>query len=222
MEVTDLPLAQLLPAPWNPNEMDAAALGRLAASIGRFGMVLPLVVRPVSDQRFEVLGGNQRLRLYREQKLASAPCVVVHLDDMGARLLAQALNAVHGQDDLNKKAALIRDLLAAMPEEDVLAILPDTAEALRGLASIGQQSAASLAEALNIWEQARAVRLERVSFPFTAEQREVVEKAISKALPRVAAAEEPNRRALALVEICREWLRGSGVDGATQSGGDER
>ena len=206
MEVRDLPLDRLLPAPWNPNEMDEAALAHLAASIGRFGVVLPLVVRPVGGGRFEVIGGNQRLKLYREQGRAEAPCVVVCLDGVGARLLAQALNAVHGQDDLNRKAELIRELLRAMPEADVLAILPDTPEALRGMASLGPQPADALAEALTAWEEARQIRLERVSFPFARDQLEVVNAAIARALPRAGAGEEPNRRALALVLICREWL----------------
>jgi ParB family chromosome partitioning protein len=204
MEVLDLPIEYLLEAPWNPNEADEATLRRLAASIGRFGTVLPLVVRPLADG-YEVLGGNQRLSLYREQSVATVPCVEVRVDDTNARLLAQALNAVHGSDDLNRKAALVRDLLAAMPEADIVAILPDTAQALRGLAALGQQSV-ELDASLLAWEQAKQARLERVSFPFTPAQREVVEEAIARELPQVTASEEPNRRALALVGICRDWL----------------
>ena len=205
MEIVDIPLDLLREAPWNPNEADEATLTRLAASLGRFGTVLPLVVRPLDDA-YEVIGGNQRLRLYRQQGVATVPCVEVQADDVQARMLAQALNALHGQDDLNKKAALVRDLLAALPEAEVAAILPDTVESLRALASLGQATPQSLAEALTAWEKAKAVRLERLSFPFTPAQKEIVEEAIAQALPRVAATDEPNRRALALVEICRDWL----------------
>ncbi len=50
----------------------------------------------------------------------------VQADDARAPLLAQALNRVHGQDDLNKEAALVKDQLAAMSTEEVAAILPDS------------------------------------------------------------------------------------------------
>lgn len=204
MKVTDVLLDQLREAPWNPNEADEVTMRRLAASIGRFGTVLPLVVRPFGDV-YEVIGGNQRFRLYREQGVTIVPCVVVDLDEVQAKLLAQGLNAIHGVDDLNRKAALVRDLLARLPEDEVSAILPDSLEALRSLAHLGDQPG-SLAAGLGNWREREGARLERISFPFTPDQREVVEAAIIRALPRVQATDDPNRRALALVEVCREWL----------------
>ena len=45
-------------------------------------------------------------------------------DDTQARLLTQALHAIHGEDDLNRKAALVKDILAAMLAEEVAGILP--------------------------------------------------------------------------------------------------
>jgi ParB family chromosome partitioning protein len=204
MKVTDVLLDTLREAPWNPNEADEASMRRLAASVGRFGTVLPLVVRPFGDV-YEVIGGNQRLRLYREQGVTVVPCVVVDLDEVQAKLLAQGLNAIHGVDDVNRKAALVKDLLARLPEDEVSAILPDSLEALRSLAHLGDQLG-SLASGLGNWQGREGARLERVSFPFTPDQREVVEEAIARALPQVQATEEPNRRALALVEVCRGWM----------------
>ncbi len=142
------------------------------------------------------------------------PCVEVQADDTQARVLTQALNAIHGEDDLNRKAALVKAILAAMPAEEVSAILPETADALRGLASIGQASAESLGEQLAAWSEAQqaraAVKLHVTSFPFSEQQREVVEEAVARALPRVTGMEAPNRRALALVAVCTDWLHGQG------------
>ena len=200
-------------APWNPNEADEPTLRRLGASLQRFGIVVPLVVRALGDG-YEVLSGNQRLRVLREQGTGTAPCVEVQADDTQARLLTQALNAVHGADDLNKKAALVKEILAAMPAEEVAAILPETADALRGLASIRQTSPESLGEQLAAWSEAQqaraAVKLHVTSFPFSDQQKEVVEEAVARALPRVTRTDAPNRRALALVEVCRDWLTGRG------------
>ncbi|MDA8335038.1 MAG: ParB/RepB/Spo0J family partition protein [Peptococcaceae bacterium] len=209
MEVRDIPLEQLREAPWNPNEMDEATLRRLANSLGRFGAVLPLVVRPIEDG-YEVIGGNQRLVVCRQENMNTVPCVLVNLDDVQARLLAQALNRVRGEDDINRKAALVKQILSELPEEDVLAILPETASSLQALASLGQQTAGSLAAALSAWEKAKAVKLERVSFALDGDQIDVVEEAIDEALSQIDD-EGPNRRGAALALICTQWLGGSDV-----------
>lgn len=213
MEVLDVPTDLLREAPWNPNEADDATLRRLATSIGRFGTALPLVVRPL-DGAYEVLAGNQRLKVYRQQGVTTVPCIEVRADDAHARLLAQALNAVHGEDDLNRKAALVRDLLAAMDAEQMAAILPDTVEALQGLAGLGQSKAGDLAQHLTAWAAAEAikaqVKLHVTSFPFSNAQKKIVEEAVARALPRVAGTDAPNLRALALVEVCTDWLHGRG------------
>ena len=65
------------------------------------------MVRPIGNERYEVLAGNQRLRVLRELDVDSVHCVVVDLDDADARLLAQALNRIHGDDDLELRAARI-------------------------------------------------------------------------------------------------------------------
>jgi ParB family chromosome partitioning protein len=143
------------------------------------------------------------------------PCVEVQADDVQARLLAQALNAIHGQDDLNKKAALVRELLAAMDAEEVAAILPDGVETLRGLAALGQ-GGGDLGQQLAQWaatEAAKAqAKLHVTSFPFSDEQKAVIEDAIAKALalPAVARYDGPNKRAAALVHIAQEWSAGRG------------
>ncbi len=212
-EILEVPLDLLREAPWNPNEADEPTLRRLGASLQRFGIVVPLVVRALGDG-YEVLSGNQRLRVLREQGTATLPCVEVQADDTQARLLTQALNRIHGEDDLSKKAALVRDLLAAMSADEVAAILPDTVQAMQGLASIGQTSPASLGDQLAAWSQAQearaAVKLHVTSFPFSDQQKEIVEEAVARALPRVTGTEAPNRRALALVAVCTDWLHGHG------------
>ena len=48
MKVIELPLAQLVDATWNPNQMSLAMLNRLQVSIRRYGLVENLVVREIS------------------------------------------------------------------------------------------------------------------------------------------------------------------------------
>lgn len=211
MDITEIPLEQLHPAPYSPNEMDERMLRRLAASIGRFGSVLPLVVRPFSEG-FEVIGGNQRLRVYRQQQVQSIACIILPLDDTQARLLAQGLNALHGQDDPGKRIALLRDLMQAMRPEELASVLPESVESLRSFASLGEQSAESLGQQLAGWakvqEAKAAARLAVTSFSLGSDEKEAVERAIGLALPRFAETEGPNRRGLALGHICAEWAAG--------------
>jgi hypothetical protein len=60
-KVIDLPTKRLQEAPWNPNIMDEATLARLTTSIQRYGMLGNLVVRPLGNDSWQVLSGNQRL-----------------------------------------------------------------------------------------------------------------------------------------------------------------
>ena len=54
MKVIEIPLDKLREAPWNANQMDEAMLERLKESLRRYGLVGPLVVRPIG-QYYEVL-----------------------------------------------------------------------------------------------------------------------------------------------------------------------
>ena len=113
MDLKNRRLEQLYPATWNANRMDGAAISRLRESLARYGMVQNLVVRKLANANYEVLSGNQRLTVLRDLGYAEAPCVVVELDDARARLLAQALNRIQGEDDLGLRAELIRQVLEA-------------------------------------------------------------------------------------------------------------
>ena len=48
----DLPLAQIEAPAWNPNEMGEGLRSHLRRSIERFGNLVPLVVRLISESRY--------------------------------------------------------------------------------------------------------------------------------------------------------------------------
>ena len=152
MNLVEIPVQQLHGAPWNANHMDEGMMDHLRESVRRYGLVENLVVRPLGPGSYEVLSGNQRLRLLRELGMSTVPCFVVAVDDANARLLAQALNRVRGQDDLGLKADLVREVLKAVPEAEVMALLPESAGSLRSLASLGQET---MAVGLQSWQRAR-------------------------------------------------------------------
>jgi ParB family chromosome partitioning protein len=204
MEIIELPIETLKEAVWNVNQVDESMMQRLRVSITKYGLVQNLVVRQVAGG-YEVLSGNHRLKLLKELYITMVPCVVVDIDDAHARLLAQALNHIHGDDDLGLRAELIREVMQVLPEEEVLAVLPDTMDGLKGMASLGKETMAGY---LQNWEKARAVRLRNLVFKVTEEQLKCVEKAIERALPEARRHQgiSPNARGTALYLICKSFL----------------
>ena len=206
MKTVELAAADIEPAPWNSNEMDESMRSRLRASLRRFGMVVPLVVRRTGNGHYETVGGAHRLGIMQETGARTVPCIIVDADDAEARLLGQALNHVAGQDNPGLRAQVVRDLLNALPEDEVLSVLPDSAEGLQALASLGK---ADLAAHLEAWEKAQAARLKHLQFQLTETQLEAVDSAIKQALVQAGGANlsSPNRRGNALAVICGAYLR---------------
>jgi ParB family chromosome partitioning protein len=204
MEIIELPIEALKEAVWNVNQVDEAMMQRLRVSIGKYGLVQNLVVRQIAND-YEVLSGNHRLRLLHELLIKKVPCVVVDVDDAHARLLAQALNHVHGDDDLGLRAELIREVMQVLPEEEVLAVLPDTMDGLKGMANLGQETMTGY---LQNWEKARAARLRNLLFKLTSDQLKTVEAAVAQILPqaRLQQGINPNARGTALYLICKSFV----------------
>ena len=136
MTVVNIPLDRITPAPWNANRIDEPMRGRLAASLGRYGLVQPLLVRR-QGEGYETVAGAQRLAALRQDGAATAPCVVLDdLSDADARLLSVALNRIGGTDDPNALGAITREALAVLPAEVVQSILPQRMEHLNALADL--------------------------------------------------------------------------------------
>ena len=213
MNVVEITLECLHAADWSPNIMGATELAKLKTSVAIFDIVENMVVRPIAENIFEVLSGNQRLEVYRAMGLETVPCVVVDLGDAQSRLLAQTLNRLHGEDDLGLKAELVRTILAELPEAEVLNVLPETADSLRDLVDLGKQD---LSEQLRVWQRAQAARLKHLQFQLTDPQLEVIERALSLLIPEAkeARGDSPNVRGTALYLLCRTYLERNGAGAA--------
>lgn len=78
---------------------DEAALAELANSIAAQGVVQPIVVRPIGDERYEIVAGERRWRAAQRAGLKSIPAVVRTLDERGAMAVALVENIQ--REDLN-------------------------------------------------------------------------------------------------------------------------
>ena len=209
MQLVELPLSAIEDPDWNPNFMDELTRNRLRASIERFGLVVPLVVRQISGNRYETVGGAQRLAALSELGYDSVSCIVVKADDVEARLLAQALNRIQGEDDLGLKADALRRVLDVLPQEEVLSLLPETPESLQALASLGQ---IDMASHLKAWQKAQSARLRHLTFQLIPDQLELVEETLTRVMPeaREARGDSPNTRGTALYLLCKSYLEREG------------
>ncbi|MCC6535173.1 MAG: ParB/RepB/Spo0J family partition protein [Burkholderiales bacterium] len=96
----ELALDRLLPGRYQPrSRIDETALAELADSIRSQGVIQPIIVRPASDGRYEILAGERRWRAAAMAGLASVPVVVRHVPDRAA--LAMALIENIQREDLN-------------------------------------------------------------------------------------------------------------------------
>lgn len=77
----ELPLADVVPNPRQPRQVfDDDALAELVHSITTVGLLQPIVVRPTQDG-FELVAGERRLRASRLAGLTRIPALVRHTDD---------------------------------------------------------------------------------------------------------------------------------------------
>ncbi|MBM6550645.1 ParB/RepB/Spo0J family partition protein [Marinomonas ostreistagni] len=78
----------------NPNQLD-----ELANSIRNQGIMQPIVVRPLSEQRYEIIAGERRWRAAKIVGLDKVPVIVRHVEDADAVVLALIENIQ--REDLN-------------------------------------------------------------------------------------------------------------------------
>ena len=96
--LTDIPVADISPNPHQPRvHFDEESLIELASSIAQIGVLQPILVRPVADDRFELIAGERRWRAAGRAGLATIPAIVRTGDDLGSVEKALIEN-LHRQD----------------------------------------------------------------------------------------------------------------------------
>lgn len=115
-----IPLKDLVPNHWNPNQMDDMTFRALGESIEEFGSDLsPLLVRPLGD-KYQIIDGEHRFRWAKERKEKAFPCVVKELSDTQAKRLTQIMNRTRGKDDPSLLKELIDSLLSQIPPDEII------------------------------------------------------------------------------------------------------
>lgn len=108
----EVPVESIAPNPHQPrNYFDEEALATLTASIAELGVLQPILVREIGDDRFELIAGERRWRAAKRAGLPSIPVVVRAVDEVLS--LEQALVENLHREDLNplEEAAAYQQLM---------------------------------------------------------------------------------------------------------------
>lgn len=96
----ELPVDVIQRGKYQPRrDMEPEALQELANSIKAQGVMQPIVVRPISDKKYEIIAGERRWRATQLAGLSSIPVVVRDVSDEAA--IAMALIENIQREDLN-------------------------------------------------------------------------------------------------------------------------
>lgn len=96
----NLPVEYLQRGVYQPRqEIDESSLLELAESIEAQGIIQPIVVRPITDHKYEIIAGERRWRAAQLAGLAEVPVVIRELDDEAT--MAMALIENIQREDLN-------------------------------------------------------------------------------------------------------------------------
>lgn len=85
----ELPIDSIRPNPYQPRrEIEAEALGDLCASIKRYGLMQPIVVRQINACEYELIAGERRLRACKMAGKREIPAVVVRASGTDSAVMA--------------------------------------------------------------------------------------------------------------------------------------
>jgi ParB family chromosome partitioning protein len=108
----EVPVESIAPNPHQPRSyFDEEALASLTASVAELGVLQPVLVREVAEDRFELIAGERRWRAAKRAGLPSIPVVVRAVDEVLS--LEQALVENLHREDLNplEEAAAYQQLM---------------------------------------------------------------------------------------------------------------
>jgi DNA modification methylase len=106
MRVETIPIDQIRPNDWNPNEMDDHIYQSLVQSIRKHGVLQPILIR--SDMT--IIKGEKRWRAAAEAGLLELVCVIVETNQEEAKLLTVSLGHLRGRTNEELLASLLEEL----------------------------------------------------------------------------------------------------------------
>ena len=130
MEVREVAIKDINPAPYNPRKIEPEEFQGLCESLKKFGFVDPLIV----NKRTNILvGGHQRLKAADHLGYSEVPVTYVDLDETEEKALNVALNShmISGKYDLEVLPTLLDEIKLELPELNKELRFPELAKDLK-------------------------------------------------------------------------------------------
>ena len=122
--------------PWNPNKMDSSTLKAEKESIEKYGVVAPIIVRPLGDD-YQIIDGEHRYIVCKDLGYESIPSVIIeNLKEMDAKKLTIILNETKGSNDKIELGKLLGELSSDFGD-DLKVGLPFSDDDLKDLIEFG-------------------------------------------------------------------------------------
>jgi ParB family chromosome partitioning protein len=122
--LASLPVAAIEPHPDQPRRhFDEDALNELAVSIGKRGVIQPVIVRPLGDGRYQLVAGERRWRAAQKAQLHEIPALVRELEEHDVMAIALIENIQ--REDLNpvEEARAYERLGADLPPSSIAGLV---------------------------------------------------------------------------------------------------
>lgn len=82
IQVQQVPISKLNPAPYNPRKWEVGPTKQLTESIQRFGLVDPILVNDAKERRDIVIGGHFRLKIAKDLGYKEVPVVYLNIPEI--------------------------------------------------------------------------------------------------------------------------------------------
>ncbi len=111
-DTRSLPIAFLQPGKYQPRKtFEEEPMQSLAASIREVGVLSPILVRPLGQDRYEIVAGERRWRAAQLAKLHDVPVVVREMADREALEIAIVENVQRADLNAMEEAAAYQELI---------------------------------------------------------------------------------------------------------------
>ena len=108
----DIALDSIVPNTYQPRrEFEEDALDTLSASIRELGVLQPILVRQLADDRYELIAGERRWRAARRAGLTELPAIVRDVDDETSLAQAVVENVQRAELNAIEEAAAFEQLI---------------------------------------------------------------------------------------------------------------
>ena len=146
--IRQIPISELVPFKNHPfRVVDDEAMMRTTESIAQFGVLTPLIARPMEDGRYEIISGHRRVHAAEEAGLAEVPVIVRDMDDDEAVIYMVDSNLQRENILPSERAQAYKMKLEAMKHQGERTDLQEgttsrqVGEKLIGQTSVGEMSA---------------------------------------------------------------------------------